>query len=721
MLNLYGADESGLKNRDPKYKPLDQQVLAAIAQAAVEVELFTIPLYMSALYSISGFHQINSAGATYYKGRQWPGCAPTAEPQTANERAFNTIFSVFIQEMLHLQLASNMATTIGVTPVFTSPALVDERNGWICYGPTLTVIPHIIDLTDTENYADVKVNVGAVDEPTLKLFLAIEEPESDTKINHLKSKHKYFPKVPFDSFDPQKGLPLFGTIGYMYWCYYAYLQIEYSDNTTLWQSVYQSSDAQQNDLFNTYIAGGHPMREYPGMEATVANVYPDIAHRQMTQMMDAICDQGEGAVLPIKQLKMGLTSLQTDAVQDRYSSSKDGLESDYPSYNQDGVLVRSADAGARWGNDKISHYDRFWDVLKELGGIETWPQWLEKHKNIWTPDDFIFAEPPQAQPIQRVQLEKASFPELAGGSCGAPIPPSHLPTPADSANAMNAVSREAGIHTTLSQVVIGAIAGVTTVLDDYWNAQKQADGPIAFPMPSMSGSADRMAICWALTGKAPNLGIGLDKAKDGVLYHACQGLAWDYDGKTPNTCAAIEIFHTCKGSNGCHAQGGCGFAQSYAGGGSCGSSSCHASAAQQGTMSYKRRIGEAASQCGGGGGGGMCGGKPTEPGYQPASDNKCKAFGGCAVPISAYQVYPIKGTMALYSFSPDPKNPGGFVSDQIMYGPNPAMVQFQVGELVHDVAYKAYKEAMKVQNPKVTVPDNPPPSNNLRLVFPPST
>jgi len=48
----------------------DIAAVRAIAQAAVEVELFTIPLYMSTMYSIQGTHQINSKWLSYYKGRQ---------------------------------------------------------------------------------------------------------------------------------------------------------------------------------------------------------------------------------------------------------------------------------------------------------------------------------------------------------------------------------------------------------------------------------------------------------------------------------------------------------------------------------------------------------------------------------------------------------------------------------------------------------------------------
>src|ERR1700724_778132 len=109
--------------RDPKHN-----ALYAIAQAAVNVELFTIPLYMGTLYSIQGTHQIKAKDQSYFKGRLWPGGATTANPTTANEKAFNIIFSVFIQEMLHLQLASNIATAIGASPSFTSPMLQNSNN-----------------------------------------------------------------------------------------------------------------------------------------------------------------------------------------------------------------------------------------------------------------------------------------------------------------------------------------------------------------------------------------------------------------------------------------------------------------------------------------------------------------------------------------------------------------------------------------------------------------
>ena len=104
---LKNETEPKCKGRDLCFVDADLACVQAIAQAAINVELFTIPLYMTALYSIQGTHQINSENSTLYTGRWWPGSAPTAGKNlTTNQQIFNKVYSVFIEEMLHLQLTS---------------------------------------------------------------------------------------------------------------------------------------------------------------------------------------------------------------------------------------------------------------------------------------------------------------------------------------------------------------------------------------------------------------------------------------------------------------------------------------------------------------------------------------------------------------------------------------------------------------------------------------
>jgi len=645
--------------RDPKLKAIDKSALYAIAQAAVNVELFTIPLYMGTLYSIQGTHQIKAKDQSYFKGRLWPGCATTANPTTANETAFNIIFSVFIQEMLHLQLASNIATAIGASPSFTSLMLQDANNGWTCYGPTNTIIPHIVDLRDLKAPNNsLVVNIAALTEPQVNLFLAIEEPDAVARDNIPKSKwSKYFPTAPFINWDTwytEKDLPMFGTIGALYQCYYDYLHIRYADGTSLWQYVIVTS--RQRDLFNVEVAGNHPAREYPGFEASLSSL------KTIADMMDAITDQGEGSTL-IK------TTANLAAVEEKFRSSDVALKADYPSYTDDGKPAPSADTAARFNNDGKDHFERFGEVMALLkqGQIVTWTDWFNAGKT-WKKEDL---QTPDYNPNDNPKL----------------------PSTAAIAAALNALAapnvRDAN-HKLISKVAAGAIAGVTTVLNEYWKSQDPTK-PVAFPSPSMGGTGDRMAICWALFGEAPDLSLGVDPIDPigtGKLYHACQAL--DFAALGNNQCAAPEVFHTCIGSNKCKTQGGCGFVQNITGGGIC----SHA-------VGTRGPLSAGSVQT------------PSDAIYSAPGDNKCGTLGGCAVPISASQVYPKSGNMELFDFTGPDNTP-----EKI------GKMPFAAGELVHDVAYRAYREVMKHRNrtqPLNPPPPNPPPPNDIRLAFPPST
>jgi hypothetical protein len=638
--------------RDPKFKAIDASALYAIAQAAVNVELFTIPLYMGTLYSIQGMHKIAAKEESFFKGRLWPGAATTANPSTANEQAFNTIFSVFIQEMLHLQLAANIAGAIGVDPDFTSLVLQNENNGWTCYGPDLTVIPHIVDLQDMDApYNAAKVNIAGLTKDQINLFLAIEQNDEDARKHIVKNKDKYFPTVPFagwESWNTEKDLPMFGTIGQLYQCYYDYLNLRYDDGTSLWQYVTVSS--RQRDLFNVQTGKSHPEREYPNFEASLSSL------SIVADMMDAITDQGEGSTLKRSPQLLA-------AVQEKYRSADEALKKDYPSYTDAGEPAPSADAAARYSNDGKDHYERFQEVLALLdqGKIVTWADWF-KAGHVWTKED-----------LQAKDYDPNANPKL--------------PSTAAVAQALNNMAA-AGVrkanHTQISRVAAGAIAGVTTVLNTYWKSQDPAN-PVAFPSPSMGGTGDRMAICWALFGEAPDLSLGIDPIEPNKLYHACQALDFSAAG---NSCAEPAVFHTCIGSNKCKAQGGCGFVHQVTGGGNCGHNMGTRGPLSAGTRS--------------------CGNPASATVYSAPSDNKCATFGGCAVPISASQVYPEDGTMQLFDFTGTDNKPVPL-----------AKMPYKEGEVVHDVAYRAYLQVMQHRGKKP--PETPPPPSDIRLAFPPST
>jgi hypothetical protein len=98
----------------------------------------------------------------------------------------------------------------------------------------------------------------------------------------------------------------------------------------------------------------------------------------------------------------------------------------------------------------------------------------------------------------------------------------------------------------------------------------------------------------------------------------------------------------------------------------------------------------------------------------------CKSFGGCAVPISASQIYP--------QFTDQQGQPAtvGYMELNDFTGKDhkttklPGSVRFEEGSFVYDIAWDAYTAVLKNRDPEAKEPVKPQPSD-IRLVFPPST
>ncbi|MBI0329558.1 ferritin-like domain-containing protein [Burkholderia plantarii] len=692
-----------ITDRDPKFFLSDVSAVRALLQAAVNVELFTIPLYMSAMKSIQGTHAINAQDVDYYKGRVWPGRSigriPGNDPRKsaednaaaiANQSAYNTIFSVFIDEMLHLQLASNLCATLGLPPDFNSPALQDKRYNWTCYGKDQTAIPHIIDLTDLNTpLPETGITLKELTPSQLALFMIIEQNDELAQ-GQLKPpgerKYPYFPEVPFKGWkahDTETELPMFGTISWMYYCLLQYTTIEYADGMTLWEKMF----AGQRDLFNS-TAGTHSKAEYPKMPSQIGSASALQAQLQAIEMILAICDQGEGGISEITikaylamvhetarkrgvMLARPLALLEANVVLDQFQPDAHALATDYPSFNDVGrQLPESDDVIARVDNGKIPHYDRFKLIAEQwIGNVTTWRQW-HAAGNKWTAEMLTTAD---------YDASKA---------------PVNIPKPQQVADALNALKLNTPVSV-LDNVAHGALAGITTVLSKSWS-----DPSVEFPFPSMVGSGDRIALFWAVYGETPTLRaateapVGIQNGAARVLNHACQSLSLDGSGSAD--CAAQATYHSCKGSNLCATQGGCGFVQSTQGGGNCSSSNVQVTGAEVG---------------------GGCG-APTSTLYSAPADNKCGGYGGCAVPISASQLYPKrqKLTMQLYKFDPD-----GHPVELTDASGKPVCQDINYGDSVYDTAWKAVETVRAHQNPNYTPQDTPPPATDLRIALPPST
>lgn len=120
-------------------------------QYAVDLEFWTIPFYMSAMYSIID----------------------------RSSDAFQLIQSVVNQEMLHLQSASNVANAFGLSPTFAAPVYSGQS------------IPHLnFDLDDPNptkgpQYQPYLAEIGPLDQARVNAMCLIEYPdwESDDQPN----------------------------------------------------------------------------------------------------------------------------------------------------------------------------------------------------------------------------------------------------------------------------------------------------------------------------------------------------------------------------------------------------------------------------------------------------------------------------------------------------------------------------------------------------------
>lgn len=112
-------------------------------QYAVNLEVWTIPFYMSAMFSI----------------------------KDRSSDAFQLIQSVVHQEMLHAQLASNLCNAFGFSPEFPTPDYKDK-------------VPHVNFDLDTPNpkkeFRPYSFEIGPLDEPRVNGMCLIEYPEYET-------------------------------------------------------------------------------------------------------------------------------------------------------------------------------------------------------------------------------------------------------------------------------------------------------------------------------------------------------------------------------------------------------------------------------------------------------------------------------------------------------------------------------------------------------------
>lgn len=119
--------------------------LHAHLQDVVDLEVWTVPYYMAAMYSI--------------------------KDRTSD--AYQLIQDVIHEEMLHVQLASNIANAFGLSPRFVPP---------VYGGPAVPHVDFSLDVPNpTEEYAPFTTAIGPLDLPRVNTMCLIEYPEWSTE------------------------------------------------------------------------------------------------------------------------------------------------------------------------------------------------------------------------------------------------------------------------------------------------------------------------------------------------------------------------------------------------------------------------------------------------------------------------------------------------------------------------------------------------------------
>lgn len=244
------------------------EALADHLQKAVYLELWTIPLYLTAAYSL----QVPGSDAM-----NPPALASVRNPnnRSPEQLAFNNIYSIAMQEMLHLELASNLYNALfaarGYAPRFTGE-----------WAPRFAGFPAWIAGT-------LPVQLGPVNDAQMRLLAAIETPEPGADAP---------PDGPQDVYD---------SIGQFY------KAIEQGVDR-LWDSLYDP--AAEHRQKSEFADPSFPGADYTGFSATISGDSAT-ARKAADGVIQAIVGQGEGSRGPF--IAPDLRPEDIKDLEDRYS------------------------------------------------------------------------------------------------------------------------------------------------------------------------------------------------------------------------------------------------------------------------------------------------------------------------------------------------------------------------------------------------------------------
>jgi hypothetical protein len=327
-------------------------------QSAVYLELWTIPMYLTAAYSIKAPVNEKTHRPEIVDQPDLPKNADGSynfkkfTSAQANQYAFNSILSVAIQEMLHLELAANVLNA--VRPEIDYPSqMISSTNPWVrCtgqYAPSYSQAPPSI----TPNLpAGVTLELGPFDENQVRLFQWIE--------------HKDEPSI---RPDPQAYSASYPSIGDFYTALSYGLAVWWPD---LYPPKYCSSDAptadellQHDDWGESFVKavrrGAFP--NFLGLDPSIAG---KLAAAEALAGAEMAGDYPFSITVygwPVDAWSKAYTAIKAISAQGEGAGTGDEVPPVYRPTTGEKIEIFL---------DSMSHYERFTQLLQLVGKVETY-------------------------------------------------------------------------------------------------------------------------------------------------------------------------------------------------------------------------------------------------------------------------------------------------------------------------------------------------------------
>jgi len=469
----------------------DAQLLKQHLQALVQVEFLTIPLYLTAVYSFT-----DAALAYSPDGKSTPLYDAQQE-----------VLSVAVQEMLHLQLASNLCNAFGVTPEIPQLAVAAGQ---------VIVVPHL-EPTPGTPFTTTIGNLPAV----LPTLIAIEKP------------------APGD-FPPPNSQVIYKSIADLY----------HATLTLL--NRYLLAYANLDNADDPHFQPSHLQVNY----ATFKSTYPGIptidARSDVGTVANAVTDQGEGGLVAASAGRR-YSSAASGEVLPQFQPvagsrfARWGALSHYQRFLDVQTVIANIAAGA----------------TSQIAPSPGNPYLPSGQPMFYLPNGERSADLPSWAPAAAVLQQAASTiwsfltDAMQNGFASGTLQPNSGQTSSTPGfnDAMLAFKYITPMLWQWGQVIgYQYTSGVTP--QQTQQAMDQADPLSLFHWDATTA---QLRAQWAQQNLELNACQGLNQ---------CSGRGWGgiATAKGNGACATADL-HTCGGNNDCSAQGGCGFLSSVTGGG----------------------------------------------------------------------------------------------------------------------------------------------------------